>query len=97
MKKIILCLFLTLTGVAYSQNDSIHKERYEVINALYGSSDVKKYGKVELDKKFFPFLGLSVIISDLEFMEDLMGSCMDLEENNITRIQRSCLQKKLRN
>ncbi|WP_282019203.1 hypothetical protein [Salegentibacter mishustinae] len=81
MKKIILCLLLTLTGIAYAQNDSIHKQRYEVINALYGSFDVEKYGKVNLDKKFFPFLGLGVIISDLKLMEDLMGSCVDLEKN----------------
>ena len=72
---------MALTGVAYAQNDSIHQERYEVINAFYGNLDVEKYGKVELDKKFFPFLGLGVIISDYELMEDLMGSCADLENN----------------
>ncbi|HEY9185826.1 MAG TPA: hypothetical protein VIM94_10915 [Salegentibacter sp.] len=81
MKKIILCLSLTLTSLAYAQNNSIHNERYDVINALYESFDVEKYGKVKLDKKFFPFLGLGVIISDQELIEDLMGSCVDLEKN----------------
>ncbi len=65
-----------------AQNDSIQKERYEVINAIYKDVDFDKYGKIELDKNFFIFLGLKVIISEKDLIDNLFGNC-SINENEI--------------
>lgn len=80
MKKLILILLFTITSVSFAQNDSLQKERYEVINAIYKDVDTEKYGLIELDRNFFPFLGLGLIISDYELVESLLGHCADFEE-----------------
>ena len=83
MKPIILFLFLILSSGIYAQNDTIQKERYEVINALYKNVDIEQYGRVELDKNFFVFLGLSAIISQPKFIDNLYGHCADFEKEEL--------------
>ncbi|WP_034924602.1 hypothetical protein [Gillisia sp. CAL575] len=83
MKIMILFLFLILSSPIYAQNDSIQKERYEVINALYKDVDIEQYDQIEIDKNFFIFLGLSAIISAPEFIDNLYGHCADFENEKI--------------
>ena len=65
-----------------AQNDSIQNERYEVINAIYNDLNVDKYGKIELDKNFFIFLGLQVIIGEEDLIDNLSGTC-SVNENEL--------------
>lgn len=75
MKFKILLLFLILTSGIYAQNDSIQKERYEVIKALY------KNGKPTLDKHFLQYLGIGNLISNPEMIDNLLGHCIDMEKS----------------
>ncbi|WP_424493267.1 hypothetical protein [Salinimicrobium sp. GXAS 041] len=79
MKKIILLLFCSINCQTFAQNDSLQKERYEVINALYKDFNNEKRGRITLDRNFFPFLGLGSLISDKELMETLIGTCRDFK------------------
>ncbi|MGO3810905.1 hypothetical protein [Mesonia sp.] len=74
MKFKILLLLLIVTSGIYAQNDSIVKERYEVINALY------KNGKPTLDKHFLQYLGIGKLISNPEMIDNLLGHCIDMEK-----------------
>jgi len=74
MKFKILLLFLILTSGIYAQNDSIQKERYEVIKALY------KNGKPTLDKHFLQYLGIANLISNPEMIDNLLGHCIDMDK-----------------
>lgn len=74
MKFKILVFLLILSSVIYSQNDSIQQERYEVINALF------KKGKPTLDKHFYQYLGIGVLISESKLIDDLLGHCSDVEK-----------------
>jgi hypothetical protein len=74
MKFKILILFLILTSGIYAQNDSIQKERYEVIKALY------KNGKPTLDKHFLQYLGIGNLISNIEMIDNLLGHCIDMQK-----------------
>ena len=60
MKIKLLLLSLIVSSGIYAQNDSIQKERYEVIKALY------KNGKPTLDKHFLQYLGIGNLISNPE-------------------------------
>ncbi len=70
---------MILSNIINAQNDTIQKERYDVINALYKNVDIEQYDQIELDKDFFIFLGLSAIISAPEFIDNLYGHCADFE------------------
>ena len=83
MKITFTIAFLIFTCLINAQNDEINKERYKVINAIYAKVNVEKYGQVELDKNFFPFLGLGVLISDGELIDNLFGNCADYENEII--------------
>jgi hypothetical protein len=74
MKFKILLIFLIITSGIYAQNESIQKERYEVINALF------KNGKPTLDKHFLQYLGIGVLITNPEILDNLFGHCLDLEK-----------------
>jgi len=74
MKYKILLLFIIISSGIYAQNDSIQKERYEVIKALY------KNGKPTLDKHFLQYLGIANLISNPEMIDNLFGHCIDMEE-----------------
>ena len=75
---ILVLLFIASTSIS-AQNDSIQKERYKIINAIHKNLDVEKYGKAELDKNFFIFLGLSAIINDRDLIENSYGHCADYD------------------
>jgi hypothetical protein len=77
--KILLLILLVTSGI-YAQNDSIQKIRYEVINSLYKNRNVEKFGKVELNENFNPFLGLGSLISQPDFIDKLWGDCADLRK-----------------
>lgn len=83
MKTLVLFLLLMANSISYAQNDSIQKERHEVINAIYKDADTKKYGKVKLDQHFFPFFGLGLIMSDSQTVDNLLGHCIDHETKQI--------------
>ena len=74
MKFKILLLLLIITSGISAQNDSIQKERYEVIKALY------KNGKPTLDKHFLQYLGIGNLISNPEMIVNLLGHCIDMEK-----------------
>jgi hypothetical protein len=74
MKFKILLLLLIITSGISAQNDSILKERYEVIKALY------KNGKPTLDKHFLQYLGIGNLISNPEMIVNLLGHCIDMEK-----------------
>lgn len=78
--QLLILLFLTISGSTVAQNDPLQKERYEVIDALFTNVDIEKYGPVELDRNFFPFLGLRSIISDFKLVDNLMGNCGNFEK-----------------
>ena len=71
--RILLLLFIISSGI-YAQNDSIQKERYEVIKALY------KNGKPTLDKNFLQYMGIGLLISNPEMIDNLIGHCIDMDE-----------------
>ncbi len=83
MKNTILFFILIASSTAYTQNDSIQKERHEVINAIYEGGNTEKYGKAKLDRNFFPFFGLGLIISDLETVDNLFGHCIDRDTQEL--------------
>ena len=74
MKIKLLLLSLIISSGIYAQNDSIQKERYEVIKALY------KNGKPTLDKHFLQYLGIGNLISNPEMIDNLLGHCIDMEK-----------------
>ena len=74
MKIKILLLFLIISSGIYAQNDSIQKERYEIIKALF------KDGKPTLDKYFLQYLGIENLISNPEKIDKLFGHCIDMEK-----------------
>jgi|GEM_PF-2647740 len=74
MKIKLLLLSLIVSSGIYAQNDSIQKERYEVIKALY------KNGKPTLDKHFLQYLGIGNLISNPEMIDNLLGHCIDMEK-----------------
>lgn len=74
MKFKILLLFTIISSGVYAQNDSIQKERYEVIKALY------KNGKPTLDKNFLQYMGIGLLISNSELIDNLLGHCIDMDE-----------------
>ena len=81
MRYLILILIILICQESTSQNALIEKERYNVIEALFKDRKGNKRGKVILDRNFFPFLGLFLMISDPDFMDkNLMGHCLDMEK-----------------
>jgi hypothetical protein len=74
MKIKLLLLSLIISSGIYAQNDSIQKERYEVLKALY------KNGKPTLDKHFLQYLGIGNLISNPEMIDNLLGHCIDMEK-----------------
>jgi hypothetical protein len=76
MKSCITSFFLLTFCVFYGQNTQFKNERYEVINDFFSS----RKGDVELDRDFFPFLGLSVLIAEIDLIDNLLGHCVDPEK-----------------
>jgi len=74
MKFKILLLLLIISSGVYAQNDSIQNERYEVINALF------KKGKPTLDKNFLQYMGIGLLISNPEMIDNLLGHCFDMDK-----------------
>ncbi len=74
MKFKILLLFTIISSGIYAQNDSIQKERYEVIKALY------KNGNPTLGKNFLQYMGIGLLISNSELIDNLLGHCVDMDQ-----------------
>lgn len=74
MKFKVIVFVLLLNNITYAQSDLLKEERYQVINALFKNSQLK------LDKIFFPFLGVSTIISNYQSMDQLLGHCIDTKK-----------------
>lgn len=74
MKFKVFIVLLLINSVLYAQSDSLHKERYQVINALYKNAQPK------IDKNFLPFLGIRTIISNYKLMDNLLGHCIDTKK-----------------
>lgn len=83
MKNFIIFLLIVLPIHCISQADGLQNERYEVINALFKNDDTLTFGKVKLSKNFFQFRGLVSVISNSEFIDNLMGHCIDIEKKEV--------------
>lgn len=75
VRALLTIIALLLINSLFAQNDELEIERYEVINALFAKAD-----QVTLDSNYFPFLGISAIISDNQFIDNLLGHCLDVEK-----------------
>ena len=74
MKIKTLLLLLVIASGVYAQNESIQKERYDVIQALY------KNGKPTLDKNFLQFKGIRLLINNPELIDKLWGNCIAIDK-----------------
>lgn len=69
--------------------DSIYMERMEVINSLFRNKkgafnpSTGTYDNPKISKFFFQFRGLSAIIWNPKFVDNLMGHCVNYEKEEI--------------
>jgi len=77
MKFKAIFFILLISNGLYAQNDSLQKERYEVIKALF------KNDQPTLDKNFLQFMGIGLLISKPGLIDDLLGHCIDMDKKEI--------------
>jgi len=94
MKKITVILVFLVFLSCQAQNDSIQKERYDVINALYKNHN-PKHERSKLSKNFFQFRGLSALISNPKLIDNLLGHCADYQKKEVYSFADIFKQKEL--